>query len=54
VLHRVHDAERLLDRGRRGAKANSPRGVYAIICSAGTLSATNYRFTFVNGTLTVA
>jgi hypothetical protein len=35
------------------AKTNSPPGNYPIIVSAGTLSATNYIFTFSNGTLTV-
>jgi hypothetical protein len=36
-----------------GATINSPPGPYAITVSAGTLSATNYVFNFVNGTLTV-
>ena len=35
------------------ATINSPPGTYAIVVSAGTLSATNYIFAFVNGTLTV-
>jgi hypothetical protein len=35
------------------ATINSPPGTYAITISAGTLSATNYNFTFVNGILTV-
>jgi uncharacterized protein (TIGR03437 family) len=35
------------------ATANSPAGSYPIIAAPGTLSAANYTFTFVNGTLTV-
>jgi hypothetical protein len=35
------------------ATTNSPPGTYTIVVSAGTLSATNYIFTFVYGTLTV-
>ncbi|HEV2319471.1 MAG TPA: MBG domain-containing protein [Verrucomicrobiae bacterium] len=35
------------------ATINSPPGAYDITASAGTLSATNYSFAFVNGTLTV-
>jgi len=35
------------------AATNSPVGSYAITISQGTLSATNYNFVFVNGTLTV-
>jgi hypothetical protein len=35
------------------ATTNSPPGTYPIVVSAGTLSATNYIFIFVNGTLTV-
>src|SRR5208282_4607898 len=35
------------------ATTNSPPGPYAITVSSGTLSATNYIFNFVNGTLTV-
>ena len=35
------------------ATTNSPVGNYAITISQGTLSATNYNFVFVNGTLTV-
>ncbi len=35
------------------ATATSPPGNYAIQAGQGTLSATNYTFTFVNGTLTV-
>ncbi|HWY68333.1 MAG TPA: MBG domain-containing protein [Terriglobales bacterium] len=35
------------------ATANSTVGPYLIIASQGTLSATNYTFTFVNGTLTI-
>ena len=35
------------------ATASSPAGSYTITAAAGTLSATNYSFTFVNGTLTV-
>lgn len=35
------------------ATATSPVGTYAITTAAGTLAATNYQFTFVNGTLTV-
>jgi hypothetical protein len=31
----------------------SPAGVYPITCSIGTLAATNYSFTFVNGVMTV-
>jgi len=36
-----------------GATAGSPAGSYTITASPGTLSAINYDFTFVNGTLTV-
>ena len=32
----------------------SPAGNYAITCALGGLAATNYSFTLVNGTLTVA
>jgi sugar lactone lactonase YvrE len=35
------------------ATVSSPVGNYTITAAAGTLSATNYSFTFVNGTLTV-
>jgi trimeric autotransporter adhesin len=35
------------------ATTGSPPGTYPIMVSAGTLSASNYVFTFVNGTLTV-
>ena len=35
------------------ANAGSPVGTYPITITAGTLAATNYTFTFVNGTLTV-
>ena len=35
------------------ATTNSPPGPYVITASIGTLSATNYLFSFVNGTLTV-
>ncbi len=35
------------------ANASSQQGTYPITASAGTLSATNYDFTFANGTLTV-
>ena len=35
------------------ATTSSPAGTYPITITAGTLSATNYSFTFVNGTLTV-
>jgi hypothetical protein len=35
------------------ATTGSPPGTYPIMVSAGTLSAANYVFTFVNGTLTV-
>ena len=35
------------------ATASSPAGNYPIIAALGTLSAVNYTFTFVNGTLTV-
>ena len=35
------------------ATTSSPPGTYPIMVSAGTLSAANYVFTFVNGTLTV-
>jgi len=35
------------------ATATSPVGTYPIIVTAGTLAATNYSFSFVNGTLTV-
>ena len=35
------------------AKTNSPAGGYTITNSPGTLSATNYAFSFTNGTLTV-
>ena len=35
------------------ADTNSPEGSYAITITNGSLSATNYTFTFVNGTLTV-
>src|SRR6185436_3421995 len=31
----------------------SPPGTYTILCSQGSLSASNYAFTLVNGTLTV-
>ena len=36
-----------------GATTNSPPGFYTISVGVGTLSATNYTFAFVNGTLTV-
>jgi len=36
-----------------GATINSPPGSYAITVTVGTLSAENYTFAFVNGTLTV-
>jgi len=36
------------------ADSASPAGDYDIVCSLGTLDATNYSFTLVNGTLTVA
>ena len=36
-----------------GAVTNSPAGSYTITNTIGTLSATNYTFNFVNGTLTV-
>ena len=36
------------------ATASSPVGSYAITAGAGTLTAANYSFTFVNGTLTVS
>ncbi|MGA2351413.1 MAG: MBG domain-containing protein, partial [Terracidiphilus sp.] len=35
------------------ATASSPLGTYTITVAAGTLAATNYSFSFVNGTLTV-
>jgi uncharacterized protein (TIGR03437 family) len=35
------------------ATASSPAGSYPIVAALGTLSAANYTFTFVNGTLTV-
>ena len=35
------------------ATASSPVGAYTITAAVGTLTATNYSFTFVNGTLTV-
>ena len=35
------------------ATASSPVGSYAITAAVGTLSASNYSFTFVNGTLTI-
>ncbi len=35
------------------ADINSPNGTYPISAAAGTLAATNYSFTFVNGTLTI-
>jgi hypothetical protein len=35
------------------ATAASPAGTYPIVCTQGTLTATNYRFAFVAGTLTV-
>jgi sugar lactone lactonase YvrE/uncharacterized membrane protein len=35
------------------ATATSPAGTYPIVAAKGTLSAANYSFTFVNGTLTV-
>ena len=35
------------------ATASSPAGAYPITAALGTLAATNYTFTFVNGTLTV-
>src|SRR5207249_1028519 len=35
------------------AMASSPAGSYTITAAQGTLSATNYTFAFVNGTLTV-
>src|SRR5207249_1697020 len=36
------------------ATASSPAGSYTITAAQGTLSATNYTFAFVNGTLTVS
>ena len=36
------------------ATTSSPVGTYAVVPSQGTLSATNYNFTFTNGILTVA
>jgi RHS repeat-associated protein len=36
------------------ATASSPVGSYTITAAAGTLAATNYSFTYVNGTLTVS
>ncbi len=36
------------------ATTASPLGAYPITAAAGTLAATNYQFTFVNGTLTVS
>ncbi|MCW2975666.1 MAG: hypothetical protein JWM06_947 [Actinomycetia bacterium] len=36
------------------ATTTSPVGTYPIVCTVGTLSATNYGFSFVAGTLTVA
>ena len=35
------------------ATTTSPSGTYPIVAALGTLSAANYTFTFVNGTLTV-
>ncbi len=35
------------------ATTSSPAGSYPIVCTQGTLAATNYRFTFVAGTLTL-
>jgi hypothetical protein len=35
------------------ATTSSPVGTYPITASAGTLTAANYAFSFVNGTLTV-
>jgi len=35
------------------ATTNSPSGTYAIVVTNGTLSATNYSFSFVNGVLTI-
>ncbi|MEI9977635.1 MAG: MBG domain-containing protein [Edaphobacter sp.] len=35
------------------ATSTSPQGAYPIVISTGTLAATNYSFTFVNGALTV-
>ena len=35
------------------ATVSSPVGMYAITAAAGTLAATNYSFSFVNGTLTI-